>query len=312
MSQNNIVYTRFVNELLETKRVVEVEALTKMNKRYLYEIKKGQFDNIKKEHLDKLDAVMQTKNDAEIDINWKISATTNLSISLTTFLKAQDGRLCLALTGTTGFGKTAACKRYRHKTADVIYVHANTEMTKVGFLDAIAADLSIPHYQRGYSVEVRLKTIVRFMLKLQKPLLIIDDAGKLRDSAFRMFQILFDEAAGRIGFVLTGVPEFRQKVFKCADKGIFCYKEIARRIGWVELDSIYQKDVLSICHENGINDESAISYLCDNIGDFDTLKRTICTAKAVAAKRGINITRSLLAELNKDITNYRVSRVVKE
>jgi len=217
-----------------------VEEQTGINRAYLYAIKKGDFVNIKKRQFDQLDAAME-KQTGDNTEGWQVALTTNLSIASGTLKKAQTERLCLALTGTTGFGKTEACKLYRRKNSDVVYVHCNTEMTKVGFLDAIAIDLSIPHGHRGITAEARLKAIIRFLLKLKSPLLVIDDAGKLRDSAFRMFQILFDEAAGRIGFVLTGVPEFRSKVFKLADKGVFCYKEIARRIGWIELSSIFQK-----------------------------------------------------------------------
>ena len=309
MTQDNfLAYTRLVTSLMATKTVQQVELDTSLNRNYLYAIKRGDFENIKKNHLDLLDAYSAKHADENTD-GWQVALTTNLSIASGTLKKAQTERLCLALTGTTGFGKTEACKLFRRKNAGVVYIHCNTEMTKTGFLDGIAADLSIGYGQRGYSVEARIKAIIRNLMKVDKPLLIIDDAGKLRDSAFRMFQILFDESAGRIGFVLTGVPEFRKKVFKQADKGVFCYKEIARRIGWVELSAIFVKDVAAICHKNGIMDESAISYLCDNIGDYDTLRRTIKAAQSAATKQKTDVTRALLSGLNGSITNYRVSYV---
>lgn len=309
MTQDNyLTYTRFVAQELDNKTTNVVETDLGINRAYLYAIKKGDFVNIKKHHFDLLDAAIERQRNDNTE-GWQVALTTNLSIASGTLKKAQTERLCLALTGTTGFGKTEACKLYRRKNSDVVYIHCNTEMTKSGFLDGIAADLSIPHGHRGYSVEARFKAIITHLMKLKNPLLIIDDAGKLRDSAFRMFQILFDESAGRIGFVLTGVPEFRQKVFKLADKGVFCYKEIARRIGWVELSSIFVKDVAAICHRNGIIDDSAISYLCDNIGDYDTLRRTIKAAQSAATKQDVAVTRALLSGLNGAITNYRVSFV---
>jgi AAA domain len=308
-NDNLIQYTRFVTAQLESGTVAELEHFTGVNRAYLYDIKKGDFSKVKKTHLDKIDAAIETTKGTNTE-GWQLAQTKNWNIAAGTLAKAQNDKLCLALTGSTGFGKTAACVQYRKKHADVVYVHCNTEMTKVGFLDAIATDLSIPYQHRGIRAESRIKAIIKFLSKHNQPLLIIDDAGKLRDSAFRMFQILFDESNAQIGFLLTGVPEFRQKVFKLADKGVFCYKEIARRIGWIELSDIFQSDVVAICHKNGIVDNSAISYLCDNIGDYDTLKRLIKTAQTAATKANTTVTRTLFAELNKSITNYRVSKVL--
>jgi DNA transposition AAA+ family ATPase len=309
-NDNLIAYTRFVTAQLENKTVAELEQFTGVNRAYLYDIKKGDFSKVKKTHLDKMDAAMESAKGLNTE-GWQMAKTKNSSIIYGALGKAQNDKLCLALTGKTGFGKTAICKLYRRKNADVVYVHCNTEMTKLGFLQAIATDVSLPNAHNHRSVESLIKAIVRYLSRFNKPLLVIDDAGKLRDSAFRMFQILFDESAGHIGFILMGVPEFQQKVFKLADKGTFCYKEIARRIGWIELKDIYQADIMAICHENGIRDEEAIVYLSQNVGDFDTLRRMITAALSAAKKQGIDlITRHFLAQLNNNITNYRVSKVV--
>jgi DNA transposition AAA+ family ATPase len=312
-NDNSIQYTRFVSQLLEQHTAAEVEQMTGVNRAYLYDIKKGDFTTkVKKTHLDKIDAAMEVHKASNTE-GWKIAPTKNLGIAGTALTQAQNDKLCLALTGATGFGKTAACRSFRHRNSDVVYVHCNTEMTKVGFLEAIASDLSLAHQHRGKTVESRIKAIIKELRKFKNPLLIIDDAGKLRDSAFRMFQILFDDGNGKIGFLLTGVPEFRQKVFKLADKGVFCYKEIARRIGWIELKAIFEGDVLIICHKNGITDPEAIAYLSQNVGDYDTLRRMITAALSAAKKQGLTeVSRHFLAHLNKDITNYRVSKVERQ
>jgi hypothetical protein len=297
-----------VIQLMDNTPHAKVESLLGINKRYLYDIKAGRTNNITPDNWRK--AQDYFSNAHEDTKTWQVAVTRNLSIATGTFKRAQTEKLCLALTGTTGFGKTESAKLYRQKTGGVIYVHCNTEMTKSSFLDGILKDLGVAPQHRGITTEAKIHTTIRTILKLENPLFIIDDAGKLRDSAFRMFQILFDEAAGRVGFVLTGVPEFKQKVFRNADKGVFCYREIARRIGWVSLDTINRQDVESICHKNGITDASAISYLCDNVGDFDTLKRLIKAAKTVVNTEGGVIDRAFFAStVGMAVENYRVSYI---
>lgn len=299
-----------ITQMMDSTPLAKVESLTGINKRYLYDIKAGRTNAITSDNWRKAQDYFNQPQPQEDTKAWQVAVTRNLSIAAGTFRRAQTEKLCLALTGTTGFGKTVSAKLYRQKTGGVIYVHCNTEMTKSSFLDGLLRDLGVAPQHRGVTTEAKIHTIIRTVLKLEHPLFIIDDAGKLRDSAFRMFQILFDEAAGRAGFVLTGVPEFKQKVFQRADKGTFCYREIARRISWVSLDSIYRQDVESVCQKNGITDESAISYLCDNVGDFDTLKRLIKSAKTAVNTNGGTIDRAFFAHtVGVDVVNYRVSYI---
>jgi DNA transposition AAA+ family ATPase len=289
----------------------KAESLLKVNRRYLYDIKAGRNNVVPASEWRKIQDYFSTYAEEHVvATDWQIANTQNFGIAVGVFQKAQSQKLCLALTGTTGFGKTESAKRYRQKTGGVVYVHCNTEMTKTQFLDAILLDLGIAPQHRGGNTQEKITSIIRAIVKLENPLLIIDDAGKLRDSAFRMFQILFDESAGQVGFALTGVPEFKKKVFLLADKGTYCYREIARRIGWISMGDIRKTDIENICQKNGITDESAISYLCDNVGDFDTLKRLVKAAKTAANTEGVEINRAFFANtVGSAFENYRVSFV---
>jgi DNA transposition AAA+ family ATPase len=298
-----------VAQTMSTMPHSKVESLLMVNRRYLYDIKAGRTNTVPASEWRKIQEFYATYTEGPVVTkDWHIAETANFSVAVGVFQKAQSQKLCLALTGTTGFGKTESAKIYRQKTGGVVYVHCNTEMTKTQFLDAILLDLGIAPQHRGGNTQEKITTIVRAIVKLENPLLIIDDAGKLRDSAFRMFQILFDEAAGRVGFMLLGVPEFKDKVFHHANKGTFCYREIARRIGWASMGDIRKSDVKNICQKNGITDESAISYLCDNAGDFDTLKRLVKAAKTAANTEGVEINRAFFSDtVGSAFENYRVS-----
>jgi hypothetical protein len=298
----------WVLEQMDKIPVVKLAQLTGVNQRYLYAIKKAEFNEI----TPKIWEQLITASQQDMDNAWVLAGTENLSIAAGTFNKAQNERLCLGLTGETGFGKSQSAKLYRQKNTDVVYVHCDTEMTKIDFLGAIFRELQTAPQHRGTNAHHGVKNIVATMVStMKKPLLIIDDAGKLKNSTFRMFQLLFDEAAGRMGFVLLGVPEFKKKVFSHANRGVFCYKEIARRIGWLELGGIYQRDVAAICQKNGVLDPSAISYFCDHVGDFDTLKRMVKAAKSAADKENTTVTREFLAQrVGKSVENYRVSYVL--
>lgn len=299
---------QWVLEQLDKTPVMKLAQATGINQRYLYAVKNSKYDEITPNVWQQISAA----SEADLDNAWVLAKTENFSTAVGVFHKAQTERLCLALTGETGFGKTQSAKQYRSRNTNVVYVHCNTEMTKLDFLTTIMRDLEIAPQHRGTNAHQNVKTIMAKMRDMKNPLLIIDDAGKLRDSAFRMFQLLFDESAGRVGFVLLGVPEFKTKVFANAKKGTFCYKEIARRIGWLSMVGIYQNDVAAICGKNGITDETAISYFVDNIGDFDTLRRMIRAAKTTADKLGVTVTRNFLAEkIGASVENYRVSEVIK-
>lgn len=101
-----------------------------------------------------MDIVLAVATGATED--WKVAVTKCFSIGWGILKRAQDQHLCLAMIGTTGFGKSQVAKRYRREKPNVVYVQCTRDMTKGGFADAILADMGIAPQHRGARNELKI------------------------------------------------------------------------------------------------------------------------------------------------------------
>lgn len=230
---------------------------------------------------------------------WKPVMTDNLKIAYAILQEAQDNSRFLVLTGATGFGKTTTCRLYADKTSKAYYLHADSEMNKSRFLLGICQAVGVSSNDAGTNSGQRLNAICNKLNSEEKPLLIVDDAGKLSDTNLRMMQIIYDRTEGRAGILLAGTEFLKKNIDKKARQDKMGFRELRRRVAyWQELETIPMRDVRAICEQNGIIDTQAIKYLTNSCKDFGTLKNMITNALKLSEKEKVSVTRELLTQMN--------------
>jgi hypothetical protein len=203
---------------------------------------------------------------------WKIAETMNTRLLMATLQMAQEHRMCLAISDKAGSGKTASIQAY--KTADdykSVFVMECEEWSKRSFLTRLSRELGIA-YDRGYvSVEVMAEKVIERLkgyAKDRSPLLILDEADKLKPSALRFIIPLYNKLEDEVGIVLCGTENLRREIQRGAARAVKGYDEIDSRLGrtYVTLTGVTADDVRNICMANGLTDAEGIERVWDESG----------------------------------------------
>lgn len=204
---------------------------------------------------------------------WPLMDTINLRVVIDLCTDAQANSRLLSVCADTGLGKTTGLKKYCADTPNAYYTLCTVTMGRKDFLNAIARSMGMD--VEG-SIHSRLATIVNKLAGLDRPLLVLDDVGKLNDACLRLLQIVYDELERRIGIVIAGLPYFQKTLFRNAVKGKQGFPELRRRIGyWQPLQRPTAKFIQSVCQRYSITELPAINYLTNTIADMGTLREVI-------------------------------------
>lgn len=91
------------------------------------------------------------------------------------------------------------------------------------------------------------------------PVLIIDEADKLKPAAFRKLIPLYNRTEHRLGCVLAGTENLHKEIARGVRNNTKGYDEIDSRLGrsYIELPGATEQDVKEICTANGLDDATA-------------------------------------------------------
>lgn len=161
----------------------------------------------------------------------------------------QEHRLMTALTADTGMGKTTSLQAFSTRE-NVFMVTVGKTMNAKGLflkiLDALGVSFD------GNIHDVMLK-IADALNSLENPLLIIDEAGKLNHVMTLYLHDLREYTKENCGILLAGMPYFKTRLVKMAEKQKEGCSEFLRRINiWHELEGLNRKETEYVCRLNGI------------------------------------------------------------
>lgn len=198
--------------------------------------------------------------------DWNLVATSNLKAVTRTLADAQKEALFMAISEKAGSGKTASIAHYvQNDLNSSVYSLQCEEWSRKSFLLRLAKELGVTAGKFD-SVENITEGIVRFFKQRAKevqPLLILDEADKLKPAAKRFIIPLYNRLEDEIGLVVCGTENLEKEVkagVRKAEKG---YDEIDSRLGrsFVHLLGNQRSDVELICHANGITDTETIARI---------------------------------------------------
>ena len=217
----------------------------------------------------------KVQRNLRIDLNWNIAMTDNLKEVYYYCEKSQQEGIAICIAEPAGHGKTNGYRFFDRQNKDVLHIECETTWTKKTFVRALL--LALGSTFEGTTEEM-LRAFNRKVRDLEKPLLILDQADKLKDPQLDLFMDFYNAHKGYLGIVLSGVKALEIRIEKGRQRDKVGYAETYSRFGstYITLDPISRADVKAICEANGLSDEAEIQTIYDTCGgDFRRVERDI-------------------------------------
>lgn len=204
---------------------------------------------------------------------WQMAETTNVRMMYQLLDNAKSGSLFMAVSDKAGSGKSASLRAYEasNRRNSVFYLSCR-EWAKREFLQCLAQSLGIEAWGKAQSIDKMLMDVVDFFKqrRAMRPLLILDEADKLRGPALRSLIALYNECEDGMGVVIAGTDHLSKQMLADARYNRKGAEELLSRFGrrFFNLAGATLDDVQNICAANGLTDKASIKSIfheCDPV-----------------------------------------------
>lgn len=200
---------------------------------------------------------------------WTLAQTTNVKLMQGLLSAAQEQAMFIAISDKAGSGKTASIRAFREQDSTAsVFVLECEEWNRRQFLLRLLTELGERPEGEGYHNIDRLQgQVVKFFKQRVSrgvtPLLILDEADKLKPAALRFLIPFYNKLEDEAGIVIAGTENLEKEVERGRAKAIKGYDEISSRLGrnFFHLTGATLEDVALICRANGVESEAAIDRI---------------------------------------------------
>ena len=224
---------------------------------------------------------------------WMHAETKVSKYLFTQFDICKSKGMSAMLADCPGIGKSHCMREYERTHAEVLCIDCSVSNTKRNFVNAIAQAAGVS--TKGTIQDV-LDTAIYAIKLMEKPLIIMDEAGDLEPSALLQLKKLWNALELRCGFYMMGSDGFKSRIKRGVDYDKLGYTEIFSRfdkdfkhaLSDNSNDRIeeFKQMTAAICKANGIEDEGAIRRIIANcfsgkkgIGDLRRVRREVLKLK---------------------------------
>ncbi|MEJ7778436.1 MAG: ATP-binding protein [Daejeonella sp.] len=188
----------------------------------------------------------------------KVYATRDFASIVKICEAARQNSFMIGLTADTGMGKTTGLTHYSQRKS-TFYVSYDKTMKPRQFFVCLLREMGIAF--EGNLNEM-VNRIADELNTIDKPLIIIDEAGKITHSMILYLHVLKDKTSGSCGYVLAGMPYFKANLIRLSNKQREGYAEFLRRINvWHQLIGLNRSEIEYVCSTNGINDAESVKKM---------------------------------------------------
>jgi DNA transposition AAA+ family ATPase len=182
----------------------------------------------------------------------------------------------LAIIGEPGTSKSESLKMFTDSNKGVFYLECASFWTRKVFLNECLRALG--ESEDSTNINEMFRSVVDSLKRKQRPLLIIDEADKLKDGVIDLFNAMYNETLNHAAYILAGAPYLEKRIEKGRRLNRQSYKEIHSRVGgeYHRMKEIKAKDIDMICKANGVDnpeDVQAVINPCN--GDLRRVKNII-------------------------------------
>lgn len=210
---------------------------------------------------------------------WKIVKTGAYRRMEFLMEQAKDESMVIAITGYAGCGKTEAIKNYAKSRKNVYHLMCSEYWSRPTFISKLLKALG---KDTGWSITDQMDVIVETLNSASSPLIILDEADKLRDQVLYFFISLYNQLEGHCGIILVATEYLKNRIergVRLKKKG---YEEIYSRIGrkFVPLQVINGEDIAAVCKANGVTDACQVQEIISSSdNDLRRVKRAVWAMK---------------------------------
>jgi DNA transposition AAA+ family ATPase len=198
---------------------------------------------------------------------WQVAETTNTRMVWEILSQSKQESMFTAISHRAGSGKTASLKAYEsvNRNRSVFYLSCR-EWAKREFLINLARHLGIENSGgAGKSIDDLLMQVVHFfkVRRNARPILILDEADKLKAPAMRTLITLYNECEDGLGITIAGTDHLEKQMTQDARYNRKGADELISRFGrrFFHLVGAMYTDVRDICQANGIQDQATIKNI---------------------------------------------------
>ena len=194
---------------------------------------------------------------------WKVVRTlANYKRIEALLADAKHESMWFAISNKAGSGKTAAMEDLfnRDTTGTLVFIQAEEWSGRQFLIKLIGKTLGESELSGGYKTIAQLTDmVVNFFndMSLENPVLLIDEADKLRPAALRTLIPIYNRTEGRLGLILSGTENLKKEIqagVRLHKKG---FDELESRFGrtYINLRGAIEREVYDVCLANGITDK---------------------------------------------------------
>lgn len=209
-------------------------------------------------------------------VKWETVITKDFKAINHLLKDAQTHSNVFAIKGDAGSGKTYAIKKYSEQNKNAYVLCCNEYWNKKYFLWELLSAMG--RDAGGLTVSEMMLEAVSSLKKIKNPLIIMDEADKLKDEVLYFFITLYNQLEDHCGIVLCATDHLEKRINRGVKLNKKGYKEIYSRIGRkvIPLKGVGSTDVIQVCSANGINDKSEIKRIEEDCQyDLRRVKRSI-------------------------------------
>lgn len=202
---------------------------------------------------------------------WNVAPIRGFRFLEKVYAEARLNAQTLGIVGSTGHGKTTPA--VAQTEGNVFVVKSNEYFTPRTFLEEILSLMGKNGY--GQSLAQMMNAIIKYLLKLDQPLIIIDEADKLNDKVLYFFISLYNALEDKCGLIIQATEFLRKRIEDGVLKGKKGYPEIHSRIGrlFLEVPRPNRADIAAVCKANGVYNEETITEIYNSSeGDLRSVK----------------------------------------
>lgn len=152
---------------------------------------------------------------------WKIAHTAVFNFVYAQLEACQESSVNAINCDMVGIGKTESAERYAADHANVVYIKCRQGITRAVLIRTLARKLGLD--TRGRIEDLR-NTVVIQLYRMDRPLVILDDAGYMEDRVWLEVKSLYDDLIDACGWYIIGDPSLQLKMEKLIYKNRVGYE----------------------------------------------------------------------------------------
>lgn len=246
---------------------------------YISQMLNGKWDAISDDAWRNVQKQVSNRTDAWVKVN-----TLPSKVLTQLFQDAKEHANTFGIIADAGSGKSFTCDEM--ELEENVYIVSCAEFfNRKNFLAELLRKMG--RDSGGYTVSEMMAHVINHIRKVEKPLIVLDEADKLTDQVFYFFITLYNLLEDKCGIILLATDFLEKRVQRGLRLNKKGYKEIYSRLGrkFIEVPKPKPADVKALVMANGVTDPMEINRIINEAdSDLRRVKRLVHASKQRARK----------------------------